>query len=211
MKKIWVCALLLCGLLALSACIVPSGGSSDPQGGGSAPDAPEPEPAPAAPEAVQVTFEHIHKDAREYAIITGFSAAGETMWTVQTATYDLAQLARVTDIGIYGHKYYYVEGGTIVTLSLADGSVIWKNGEFGGGSPHFAMGPDDTLYISGYLSPDLFVVDAEGNTLYRKDHFKDGYNWPYLLELSGDTLTITYEMNGKSLTIKLSEILPAVG
>ena len=159
--KFFVSAAMACVALALAGCIMPGGGNSG--GSGSAPESsPEPASAPeaAAPQAATVTFERIYDQGTERAVLTGFTAAGEQLWQVSTATYDAAQLAQTSDIGVYAGVYYYAEGGTIRTLSLTDGSLIWENADFGGASVKHVMREDGMLFACGYLGPDLFVVDA---------------------------------------------------
>ena len=214
--KLFVSAAMACLALALAACIAPGGGNSSGTGGTAPQSAPAPEPAaepapapePAAPQAATVTFESVYDRGTEHAVITGFTATGEELWQIKTPTYEAAQLARCSDIGVYEGKYYYAEGGAIKTLSLTDGSLIWENADFSGASVHHVMRADGTLFACGYLGPDLFVVDAQGKTIYRMQHFNEAehYYWPYKLELTDSAVVITYEMNGKTISVPFADI-----
>lgn len=143
--------------------------------------------------ATRVEFNHTY-ELIEYAIIVGYDENGTNLWTYETGTYDAAQLDRVSEIGIYNGAYYFVEDGTIVTLNLADGSVIWKNAEFQGAAPCFDFGSKGVLYISGYFGPDLFVVDREGATIKRVDSFTNEYYWPSSVDEQDGEVRIEMDM-----------------
>jgi len=51
------------------------------------------------------------------------------------------------------------------------------------------------VYICGYLGPDFFAVDADGNTIFKTATFSEDYWMPYALEKQGDQMAITFEMN----------------
>ena len=157
-------------------------------------------------QASQVNFERNYTDGMEQAVITGFDDSGAVLWTVQTASYPGTQLPNCCDVGIENGKYYYVEGGTIITLDLRDGSRIWENPEFGGSTCCHIMDENGTLFICGYYGPDLFVVDRDGHTISKTEKFREGYNWPHQIELQEGILTIWYEQNGESLQVRVSDV-----
>lgn len=145
--------------------------------------------------AVQVNFETVRENGREYGQITGISSGGEEVWTRKTHSYASAQTDRVADIGIRGNLYYYVEGGDIVALSRQDGSRVWKNMEFGGcpAKGAFAFDEDNRLYITGYLGPQLFAVDMNGLTVTRQASLGEGYSRPVSIALEGSRAVVTFE------------------
>ena len=80
-------------------------------------------------------------------------------------SYDRTELEQISEIGIYDDRFYYSEGGKIVSLALNDGSVMWENNEFGGASICSTIDNNGTIYVSGYYGPSFFAVDKDGATL----------------------------------------------
>ena len=131
-----------------------------------------------------------------YATITAYDADGNEVWNYRTADYDPGfQLDQVSEIGLNGDHYYLNEDKAILCFDREDGSLLWKNEEFGGylAQTAFAFGEDGTLYISGYMGPDLFAVDKDGNTLARVESYDSNIYWPYDASLEGSELTIIFE------------------
>lgn len=152
------------------------------------------EPAPAT--RVEVLFEH-HCGAEEYAVIRGITESGDTLWESFTASYPAAQMDMITPIGQYDDRYYYVEGGAVVALSVSDGSMLWRNDGFGGalGDDCCVLGEDGTVYLSGFWGPDLFVVDRNGNTCKRVETVNADYFGAAYLEIR-DGQAIIYMSSG---------------
>lgn len=147
--------------------------------------------------AVEVSFDVQHENDTEFAVITGYDEDGEALWTVETPKYGTAQLSRVQAVDIRNDMYYYIDDGDVVALSLKDGRELWRNDEFGGSLGDFAFGNNGTLYLCGYLGPDLFVIDSDGSTVRRIAALKDDYIWPYDIDFYDDgALAITYEQVG---------------
>lgn len=166
----------------------------------------EEEPEEPVNEVTSVTFTKLNdaKTGDELASIDGFNEAGERVWNWTTNDYQCTELDQVCEIGTYKDKYYYVEGGRIVALNLADGKVAWSNDEFGGASSSFVFGDDGTLYICGYYGPSLFVVDKDGNTVKRMEDLSEDYYWPYEMELTDGKLIITFEGSPSEEPVKLA-------
>ena len=145
--------------------------------------------------AEQVDFELVRENSQEYGIIHGINQKGEEVWTKKTGVYAAAQAQRVADIGICGSLYYYVEGGDIVTLSRQDGSLVWKNMEFGGcpAPGAFAFDEESRLFITGYLGPHLFVTDMNGLTVSRQISLGEGYSHPSAISLLNGNAVVTFE------------------
>lgn len=145
--------------------------------------------------ADMVRFESYYENSKEYAIIEGVDASGNIIWIYETGKYDATQLSRVSELGIKDDVYYFVDDGAVVALSLEDGSIIWKNADFGGSGMDCAFGPDGTIYVTGYFGPDLFVLDSRGNTVKKIDTFNSDYFWPYEVEYANGQIIITFEGN----------------
>lgn len=145
-------------------------------------------------DAVTVAFKRSYDGSNEWAELTALAPDGSTLWKYTTGRYAATELNRVNDIGVCGGVYYIIEDGTVAALDVASGTVLWKNSDFVGSAYGAAFGRNGELYLSGYYGPDLFVVDAQGNTLRRIDQFSAEYMWPYAVKYMGDVLAITYEM-----------------
>lgn len=139
-----------------------------------------------------VTVEH-DNSVYEHAVFTGLSPQGEAVWTYETGTYPAAQLDIINDIGAYNGGYYLVENGSIRVLNIADGSTRWVNSDFGGSASGSVFDSNGTLYLCGYLGPDLFIVDADGNTIKQIDSLDLDYVWPFQIEYQETQLAITFE------------------
>lgn len=163
-------------------------------------EAPAEEETAAAQEGI--VFEHFLDGGVERGTATKYDDAGGIVWQYTTDSYEAAQCDRVSEIGLNGELYYLLDGGAIVALDAETGEIAWKNDEFTGVGTEkgHAFGSDGTLYISGYLGPDLFIADKEGKTLYRKDMFDSSIVWPYemVLEEENNVLKIHFENNDGS-------------
>ena len=147
--------------------------------------------------ADEVTFDVHHENDTEYAVITGYDGDGEALWTVETPKYGVSQLSRVQAVDIRNDMYYYIDDGDVVALSLKNGEEVWRNDEFDGSLGDFVFGDYGKLYLCGYLGPDLFVVDTDGDTVRRIAALHDDYIWPYDIDFYDDgALAITYEQVG---------------
>lgn len=137
----------------------------------------------------EIVFEHFMENGMEYATVTSYDEEENMLWRYETDSYEMAQCSRVSKIGRQNGYFYMIEDGAIIALHEATGEVAWKNEEFVGAGTEkgYVFDKDGTLYISGYLEPDLFIVDKNGKTLYRKDSFEQGY-WPFEMELKDESI-----------------------
>lgn len=144
----------------------------------------------------EITFETTYADSSEYAVITALDEDGDIVWQNETEYYEIAQLARVSDIGLWEDRYYYVEDGSVVALDRETGDRLWVNADFGG-SPADKSGcmicPDGTIYITGYLGPDFMAIDKDGQQLAYISIVHNDYYWPYEVQLEEDLIVITFE------------------
>ena len=147
-------------------------------------------------EATWVQFTHYidSNEPVESAIVTGYDDDAQVVWTYETGNYDMTELERVVEIGVFEDRYYLLEGGSIVALRVSDGEVLWTNSEFCGASPCFDFMENGFLFISGYYGPDLFGVDKDGNTLVRIECFDTNYYWP--CELKEENGSVQIRMQG---------------
>ena len=139
-----------------------------------------------------ITFETFYVDDGEYAVITATNIFGRVAWTYTTPTYPLAQLSVVQEVGLYNDTYYFLENGTVVALNIYTANTMWTNDSFGGASALSVIGPDGTIYLSGYLGPDFCAIDANGNTLARIPSVDDYYYWPCEMTLENNMIRLVF-------------------
>ena len=143
-----------------------------------------------------IQFEHSTANGMESGTVTCYDAGGNVLWQYVTAAYECAQCERVTGLSSRNGYYYLVEDGTIITLDVTTGEIVWKNSEYKGVALEkgYAFDEEGRLYICGYMGPDLFIVDKNGQSLYREDAFSDNFFWPFELYLKdSNTLTMHFE------------------
>lgn len=157
---------------------------------------PEPTPEPAsAAESAQAAVERIEltreidrdvpSGGDEYAVITGYDAAENTVWSFETPRFVMTEMISVVELGQRDDRYYYVEDTTVVCLDAQTGTRLWKNSDFAGRATGFAFG-DSALYLCGQYGPDFFAVSYTGETLTRIEQFDPNYYWASEIELRGD-------------------------
>lgn len=191
---------LLCGCSAPQPAVVetqPAIQLPEPQTSATEPSTEAPTEAtdPPIPQNT-VTFQYCTEDLKEYAIITGIDPNGSTVWTYETPRLDMAQMVRVSDVGTWQDRYYFIEDRTVVALDLATGEVLWKNSDFIGapaGQDAMYIDTDGTVYLCGYLGPDFYAISCDGVTLARTDSFDSNWFWPYKLEKADNGIVIYFE------------------
>lgn len=149
--------------------------------------------------AVTSTVEKWYENGLEKARLSVTDEAGNV---VLDSTYASggSQLSHYTLLKGTGKYFYFVDNGAISAYDNSTGELAWTNYEFGGCPCEncFAVDANDTLYVSGYYGPGLFVADANGNTITNCDINTESH-WPYQMTLLADgTLDITYEMEEKT-------------
>lgn len=154
---------------------------------------PEPEKTPepaAAAEPEQSAVERIEltrvpSGGDEYAVITGYDAAENTVWSFETPRFVMTEMTSVVELGQRDDRYYYVENTTVVCLDVQTGTRLWENSDYAGRATGFAFG-DSALYLCGQYGPDFFAVSYTGETLARIEQFDPNYYWASEIELRGD-------------------------
>lgn len=154
---------------------------------------PEPEKTPepaAAAEPEQSAVERIEltrvpSGVDEYAFITGYDAAENTVWSFETPRFGVTEMISVVELGQRGDRYYYVENTTVVCLDVQTGTRLWENSDYAGRATGFAFG-DSALYLCGQYGPDFFAVSYTGETLARIEQFDPNYYWASEIELRGE-------------------------
>lgn len=154
---------------------------------------PEPEKTPepaAAAEPEQSAVERIEltrvpSGGDEYAVITGYDAAENTVWSFETPRFVMTEMTSVVELGQRDDRYYYVENTTVVCLDVQTGTRLWENSDYAGRATGFAFG-DSALCLCGQYGPDFFAVSYTGETLARIEQFDPNYYWASEIELRGE-------------------------
>lgn len=154
---------------------------------------PEPEKTPepaAAAEPEQSAVERIEltrvpSGGDEYAVITGYDAVENTVWSFETPRFVMTEMTSVVELGQRDDRYYYVENTTVVCLDVQTGTRLWENSDYAGRATGFAFG-DSALYLCGQYGPDFFAVSYTGETLARIEQFDPNYYWASEIELRGE-------------------------
>lgn len=156
---------------------------------------------------IDIQFVRSEDSGKEYAVITAISAQGKEMWTHETGKYECAQLERVSELTVWGEYYLYLEDGTVTALNLRDGSVAWENEDFQGAGAAYAFGKEDTLYLCGYLGPDFFVIDKDGNTVYRLQDMDEQVYGPYSIEYEDGEIRVYFENSQMTEPMELCALI----
>lgn len=141
------------------------------------------EPEQSAVERIELT--RVPSGVDEYAVITGYDAAENTVWSFETPRFGVTEMISVVELGQRGDRYYYVENTTVVCLDVQTGTRLWENSDYAGRATGFAFG-DSALYLCGQYGPDFFAVSYTGETLARIEQFDPNYYWASEIELRGD-------------------------
>ena len=124
---------------------------------------PEPTPEPsAATEPEQAAVEKIEltrvpSGVDEYAVITGYDAAENTVWSFETPRFVMTEMASVVELGQRDDRYYYVENTTVVCLDVQTGTRLWENSDYAGRATGFAFG-DSALFLCVQNGPYFSAV-----------------------------------------------------
>jgi len=128
---------------------------------------------------------------KEYATITCYGDKG-SYWMYETDKYDVGQCSTVEFLESQAECIFINEGGTIIALDATNGNILWQNSEYQGSGSVSTMDEKGYLYVAGYFSPALMIIDTNGNTVYRVAQFGD-YFWPYDMFLEDNMLTILFD------------------
>ena len=129
--------------------------------------------------------------SKEYATIVCQGERGE-YWTYETDKYEVGQCSSLEILESPVNVIYLNEGGIIKALNISDGKILWQNSEYCGSGTVCTMDEDDNLYVAGFDSPSLMIIDPNGQTLLRVPQFAE-YFWPYDMYIEDNMLTILFD------------------
>ena len=110
----------------------------------------------------------------EYAVITGYDAAENTVWSFETPRFVMTEMASVVELGQRDDRYYYVENTTVVCLDVQTGTRLWGEQRLCGTSDGLHVRRFGALSVRTIRS-DFFAVSYTGETLARIEQFDPNY------------------------------------
>lgn len=118
--------------------------------------------------------------------VTAYDEEDNECWRYDTGEHVVTELDTIEEIGKTSYGYIIVVEGTVICFDANnsnEANILWQNDEFQGAGISFCFDEDENLLMCGYYSPDLFVIDKEGNTVCKVASFE---------EISDDTPYETY-------------------
>lgn len=145
---------------------------------------------------VYVDFEHEYNQvAEEYAYIVAYDKSENIVWSFLTPPYAGAQCMRVWEVGLWNDRYVYVEDGCVIAIDRDTGTVMWTDSNFGGGklpdSHNCFIDDNGYVYVSGAMSPDLYVISPSGECVYRLE--EAGIDFPEIEFVDGKVRIYGYD------------------
>ncbi|MBQ7926119.1 MAG: hypothetical protein IJ335_07470 [Lachnospiraceae bacterium] len=142
---------------------------------------------------ITLELKDVSETAQVYAVIT-CEKDGAQIWQHTTPTYYVGQVDTIEEIGVCNGMYYFAEQGTVTALDVQTGEVRWQNQELEGSGVAYDFDEHGTLYIAGYFSPDLMMIDKDGKTLKKLARLdEEKHYWPYQVDYEDGYVYITYE------------------
>ena len=208
-------ALLVAVILAFSLCACSNNDGSSDTGAtthntaassSAEQDAPVTEPVVPENPVVSITSKSIMSNDESYTttlVLTACYADGTEAWKYTSPKCCLGQFDPVDLITAANNTVYlfeqgvYVEGGEpedhgLIALDMQTGAIKWRNTDFYGAWPSFALSDDGTIYVGGYDGPDCVAIDKDGRTLWKYQNDLDCY-WLYDIKLDVDHLALYFE------------------
>ena len=123
----------------------------------------------------------------------GLDKNGNAVWIYRTSQNDVPQCSTIMEIGKYGNTYYILDCGKVTALDYKTGEVLWQNEDAHASGISSFIDTNGTIYLCGYLGPDLLVVDAKGNIVKMIEMFDENYYCPIAIEKKSGKIHITFE------------------
>ena len=171
-----------------------------------------------SPDAYQVAYSYMITDNfYEYYTFQGLDPEGNLLWTRESTRSQGAQVCPVSPVGTMDGRFYYCDHGSLVALDVITGEVLWKNPDFDGsiGNMDAAMlDPNGFIYLCGYLGPELFIADTDGNTVRRIEDIDEDAYWAASVSQEGENLVIHLEggsEDGTDVLVPMDWLPQAVG
>lgn len=133
----------------------------------------------------------------QFAVVSAYKGNGKLAWKYQTPSFQAAELDSVYEIGQKENAYYLYQGGSIASLNVSDGSVLWETDAiFGFGN---SLLGEDCIYLTGYYGPDFSVLSYDGKLVKQINTLDPNCYWAYKIE-GMDNIALVYLEGSESLS-----------
>ena len=152
-------------------------------------------PAQAAkPAATTVKSKTSYANSKESMTVKGLDAKKKVVWKYVTKKYTATELPRTKCI-VRKDKVYVFESSKIVVLRKKDGKQLWTAKKVSPAGHLYKFDKNDNLYVTGYYDNYVYKVSTKGKILWKTNTTKANNYWPYKISISGNQMTILYEIN----------------
>lgn len=154
----------------------------------------------------KVTCQYKYSSYKQYAIISGKTSSGKTVWKYTSAKYPATELDAVT-MKTKGNSVYILEGRKYIRLGKNTGRVLANRTVLPAteswGSPAMAISNSGNLYAIGYYDSVVYRISSSGKVIWKRNiNYSDCY-WPYKITLSPGKVNVFFDppVNGKRVVV----------
>ena len=146
--------------------------------------------------ATKVTAKTSYKNDREFMTVQGLDKNKKVVWKYKTKKYPATEL-RQTKRVVRKNKVYVFENSKVIVFRKKDGKRLWTASKISPAGHICGFDKNNNLYVTGYYDDWIYKVSAKGKILWKTNISTTGNYWPYKVSVSGNKVTIRYEMNSK--------------
>ena len=140
----------------------------------------------------------------EYGTVRAYDNNG-LIWEFITPTGPLTELQVISDVYVHEDTVYVVAHNILYALNIENGDIKWTVSNVGA-SNQIIFDNEGNIYISGAYGPNVLIIDANGQELYRDENSE--YTWVYKLSIQDQTLNIYYGYpESGMMTLDISQFL----
>ena len=156
----------------------------------------------AKPAATTVKSKTSYANSKESMTVRGLDAKKKAVWKYVTKKYTATELPRTKCI-VRKDKVYVFESSKIVVLRKKDGKQLWTAKKISPAGHLCKFDKNDNLYVTGYYDNYVYKVSTKSRRISSPASrwassltpSKANNYWPYKISISGNQMTILYEMN----------------
>ena len=151
--------------------------------------------------ATTVTSKTSYKNFKEYMTVQGRDSKKKTVWKYVTKKYPATEL-RYTKCVVRKDVVYIFEKSKVTALRKKDGKRLWSRSKISVAGHILGFDKSNNLYVTGYYDKYIYKVSSKGKILWKANTDKTGNYWPYKVTVSGNNVTVWYEMNSRNVYSK---------
>lgn len=146
--------------------------------------------------ATKVTAKTSYKNHKEFMTVQGLDKNKKVVWKYRTKKFPATEL-RHTKCVVRKDKVYVFQNSKVTVFRKKDGKRLWTASKISPAGHICGFDKNNNLYVTGYYDDYIYKVSAKGKILWKTNISKTGNYWPYKISVSGNRVTIRYEMNSK--------------